>query len=138
MAKNTQMANVAVNAEADALILLCNGGFVRVYGGPEPANADTALSGNTLLATLGLAATSAPAAVGGVITYNPLTAGVAVAGGTATFFRVFKSDGTTCVFQGNVATSDGNMVLAATLITSGASVTATSMTHTVAKNAASF
>lgn len=44
MAKNTQLSNAAVNAEADALSALLNTGYLRIYSGTQPATADTASS----------------------------------------------------------------------------------------------
>ena len=66
MSLDTQLADVAVNAEADALARLLDNGYLRLYNGTKPATADTALSGNTLLAELRFNATSAPAASGGI------------------------------------------------------------------------
>jgi len=43
MAKNTQVSNAAVNAEADAFSALLNNGYLRQYSGAQPANGDTAL-----------------------------------------------------------------------------------------------
>lgn len=134
MAKNTQVANVAVNAEADALARLLDGGFLRIYSGTQPATADTALSGNTLLAELGFSATSAPAAVAGVLTFNAITPDASAdATGTATFYRCYKADGTTAVMDGNVLTSTGNLNLNSVAIQAGASVSVSSFTHTVEK-----
>jgi len=75
MASNLKMSNAAVNAEADALARLLDGGFIKIYTGTQPATADTALSGNTLLGTLGVNATSAPAASAGVLTFNAVFLG---------------------------------------------------------------
>jgi hypothetical protein len=133
MSKNTQLTNLAVNAMADALAALANGGSVKIYDGAQPATGDTAISTQVLLATLGLSATAFAAAVAGVITANAITAGVAGNTGTAAWFRVFKSDGATAVFDGSVGTSAANLILPTTSITAGVSVTCSSFTHTVQK-----
>lgn len=138
MAKNTQLTNLVVNAQADAITALLTNGTCKIYDGTQPATADTALSANNLLATLTFQATAAPAAAAGVITFNALTAGTAGATGTATFFRCFKADGTTVVFDGSIGTATANMILGTVSIVSGASVTSTSFTHTVAKSASGF
>lgn len=132
MAMNTQLADATVNAQADALSALLNNGYLRIYSGTQPATANTALSGNTLLAELRFSATAAPAAVGGLITFNAITAdSSADATGTATFFRAFKSDGTTVVMDGSVGTSAANMIIATTSISSGQTVSCSSFTHDV-------
>jgi len=134
MAKNTQLTNLAANTEADALATLLNSGKLRLYSGTQPATGDTALSGNTLLAELTFNATAAPAAAAGVATFNAITSdSSADATGTATFYRCFKSDGTTAVMDGNIATSAANLVLNSTAIQAGATVSCSSFTYTANK-----
>lgn len=136
MAKDTQLANATVNAQADALARQLDNGYLRIYSGAKPATADTALSGNTLLAELRFAATSAPAASAGVLTFNPITAdSSADATGTATFFRALQSNGTSTVMDGTVGAtgSTSNLELNSVAITAGAAVIVTGFTHTVAK-----
>lgn len=105
--------NLGLNAQLDVL----NAGFFRIYSGTRPATPDTALSGNTLLAELPLNATAFTAAVGGTKTANAITsAASAAATGTATFFRMFKSDGTTAVLDGTVGTSGTDAIINSTAI----------------------
>ena len=139
MAKNTQMADATVNAQADALSDLLDNGYLRIYDGTQPATADTAITTQTLLAELRFNATASPAASGGVITMNAITAdSSANASGTASWFRCLKSDGTTVVMDGNVGTtgSTSNLELATTTITAGVQVSVSSFTHDV-KNSTS-
>lgn len=132
MALNTQLSNAAVNAEADALAALLNNGYLRIYSGTQPATADTALSGNTLLAELRFGATAFPAASGGLLTANAITAdSSADATGTASFFRALKSDGTTVILDGTVGTSSANMIIATTSISAAQTVSCSSFTHDV-------
>lgn len=131
MPLNTQIAAATVNAQAAALAALCNGGFIRVYDGVQPATADTALAGNTLGVTLTFSATAFPAAVSGLLTANAITAGTAVATITPTWARIFKSDGTTAVMDVSAGTSGSNMTLGA--FTAGTVVGTTSFTHDVRK-----
>ena len=138
MALNTQLSNTAANTQGDAIATLLNGGTCKIYTTAQPTNANTALGAQTLLATLTFQATAAPASVAGLVTFNALTAGTAVATGTASFFRCFKSDGTTVVMDGSIGTSASNMILGTTSIVSGASVTSTSFTHQVNLSATGF
>lgn len=132
MANNLKLSSTAVNAEADALSDLLDNGYLRIYDGTQPANANTAISTQVLLAELRFNATAAPAASGGVLTMNSITQdSSANATGTATWFRALKSDGSTVVFDGSVSTSGADLNLGSTSITSGASVAVTSMTFTV-------
>lgn len=129
MPLNTQLADATVNAQADALAAMCNGGLIRVYNGTQPATANTALSGNTLGVTLTFGNPAFPAAVGGLLTANAITPGNAVADITPTFARIFRSDGTTVVMDVSAGATGANLLLGA--FTTGTLVGATSFTHDV-------
>ena len=132
MANNLKMSSTAVNAQADALSDLLDNGYLRVYDGTQPANANTAITTQVLLAELRFNATAAPAASSGVLTMNSITQDSSADNtGTATWFRALKSDGSTVVFDGSVGTSGCDLNLGSTSITSGASVAVTSMTFAV-------
>lgn len=132
MALNTQMADATVNAQADALSDLLDNGYLRIYDGTQAATADTAVGAQVLLAELRFNATAAPAASGGVLTFNAITAdSSANATGTASWFRCLKSDGTTVVMDGSVGTATANMILGTTSIVSGQTVSVTSFSHDV-------
>ncbi len=135
MAKNTQLANATVNGQADDLASRLDNGYLRIYDGTQPANADTAVSTQTLLAELRFNATAAPAAVNGVLTFNALTSATAGNSGTASWFRALSSNGSTAVMDGTVGeTADTpNLVLSSKAISAGASVSVSSFTHTVQK-----
>jgi hypothetical protein len=134
MANNPKFANVTVNAEADALARLLDNGYLRIYSGSQPTNADTALGAQVLLAELRFAATSAPAASAGVLTFSAITSDTSAdATGTAAFYRALKSDGTSVVMDGSVGTSSADLVLNSTAIQSGAQVDVTSFAVTVSK-----
>lgn len=99
---STECRNVANNAVA----ALLNTGYVRIYSGTRPANGQAALSGNTLLAELRFGATAFGASASGVATANAITqTGTNNASGTATFARLFKSDGTSQIRDMDVVVS---------------------------------
>ena len=105
-------------------------GLLRIYDGTPPADVNTALSGNTLLATLPLSATSAPAAAAGVLTFNAITSDSAAdATGTASFFRVLTS-GATAIIQGTVGTSGTDMIVNTVSIVINAQVSCSSFVIT--------
>jgi hypothetical protein len=135
MANNLKESNAAANAMVDALAVLANTGYIRLYDGSQPANADTALSGQTLLAELRFGATAFGGAVAGVATANAITQdSSADATGTASWFRVLKSDGTSVLWDGSVGTSSADLVLTTTSIVAGAAVAISSMTYTHPKS----
>lgn len=121
------------NRAADAVTARANNGSLRIYDGTPPADANAALSGNTLLASLPMSATAFAAAASGVATANAITAdSSADASGTATFFRVLETDGTTVVFQGTVGVSGAELNLNSVSIVAGGNVSVTSLTYTQA------
>lgn len=131
-----KITNAAADIILNALAAECNSGTLRIYDGVEPSTADTALSSNTILAELTLSATAfgAPSASGAdrVITAGTITAdSSANATGTATFFRVFKSNGTTVVYQGTAGTSGQQLNLNSTSIIAGGNVSISSLTITM-------
>lgn len=114
-----------------ALGALANGGSLKIYSGTQPANPDTALSGNTLLATFAFNATAfgSPSLISGKEKIAASFVGATVtaaATGTATFGRILESDGTTVVADVTVGTSGADVNLNSTSITSGGNVTLTS------------
>ncbi len=138
MADTTRISNATASAEADALARLLDNGYLRIYdstgGTGQPATVDTAIGSQVLLAELRINATSAPAASNGVLTFNAITAdSSANATGTATWFRALKSDGTSAIWDGSVGTASSTINLNTTSIVSGATVSITSLTYTVAK-----
>jgi threonine dehydrogenase-like Zn-dependent dehydrogenase len=134
-ASRTTGTNAARDAAINAIAATLNGGSVRIYSGTAPANADAALSGNTLLAQATLNATAFGAASSGVVTANSITAdSSADATGTPTFFRLLTSGGTV-VYQGTAGASGQELNLAdlsGGQILAGGSVTVTSLTMTQA------
>jgi hypothetical protein len=118
--RNNRLDEITARAGASALL--------RIYDGTRPATGGTA---TTLLAELTCNATFAPAASSGVLTLNAITADASAnATGTASWFRIVQSNGTTHVMDGNVSTSGSDMNLNSTSITTGGSVSITSATIT--------
>lgn len=136
MALNTQVADATVNAQANTLAALCNGGLIRIYDGTQPATADSAVSGNTLGVTLTFGATAFPSAVSGLLTANAITSGTAVADITPTWARILKSDTTTVVMDVSAGAASANLTIGA--FTSGTVVSATSFTHDVRNSTSGY
>ena len=87
------LANATKSAAANGATATSNSGTLKLYTGTRPATPDTAITTQTLLVTLGLAATAFGAAVNGVATANAISSGSAVAAGVATWGRAFSSGG---------------------------------------------
>lgn len=121
------------NTRADTVTTRAgNGALLRIYSGTRPANADTAPAG-TLLAELTCGTPFAPAASSGAFAANAITQdSSANATGTATWFRLVNSAGTTTVMDGDVTASGGggDLELVTTSITSGQPVQVTAFNFT--------
>ena len=121
------------NAQLDAITTAVGAsGKLRIYTATRPATG-AAIGGATLLAELTLNATFAPAATGGALTLNSITAdSSADASGTANWFRLWKSDGTTAVVDGSVTATGGggDLELNSVSLTAGGTVSVTSFTIT--------
>jgi hypothetical protein len=126
-------SDACVNAEADSIGDALDLGYIRIYGGSQPANANTATA-EPILAELRFGADAFPAAVAGLLTANAITADASAdATGTATWARILASDGTTTYFDGSVGTSAANVVINSTSIVAGAAVSCSSLTLQVSK-----
>lgn len=122
-----------MQAQMDAITTAVgNAGKLRIYDSTRPAFGGTA---TTLLAefTLGTPfASGSSAARPSVLSPTLPSAVTASAAGTATWYRVVKSDGTTVVIDGDASASSGDMQLNTTTIGSGVQVSVTSWTITSA------
>lgn len=119
------------NSMLDAITTLAGASaLLRIYDGTRPATGGTA---TTLLAELTCNATFAPGAAAGVLTLNAITQdSSANSSGTATWFRIVKSDGTTHVLDGNVGTSGSDLNLTTTTIVATQPVSVSSFVITEA------
>ncbi len=133
MSATANLSDTAANAEAAALAPLFNSGLMRVYTGVQPLTANTALSGNTLLVTFTFAATAFPAPVAGILTANAIAAATSVASGTATFARIYKSDGTTVIADITAGVANAGLNLNATAIIDGTLIPINSFTFSVSE-----
>lgn len=103
MSSNSQFSDAAANAQANALAALANSGILKIFSGTQPANANTAIGAQPVLATHTLNVTAFAAAVAGLITANAIAAVSIAASGVANFFRVFRSDGVSVLFDGTIS-----------------------------------
>jgi len=137
MASNLFLSDAAAKAGCDAVAALANSGTLKIYDGTQAADANTAVGAQVLLATLTFGATAfgASAAAGttptrkATATANTITGDTSAdATGTATWFRMLKSDGTTVIMDGSVGTSGADLNLATTSLVAGVDVEVTSFT----------
>lgn len=112
MANNPKFAVASRNTELNAMTPDFDAGFLRLYTGAQPASPDVALAGtHTMLAELVFQNPGFQAAASGVVVSQDFEApvlahGTAVASGLATWWRCFKTDGTTALLDGTIAEGD--------------------------------
>lgn len=119
MPLNATRSLEAVNAALDAQTALLDNGFMDLYSGAQPASPDTPITSQVLLASLQLGALAFTSAVAGVADLASPAVGVAVANGSASWVRFFKSDHASPVHDGSVGLSGANLNLTSTVIIAG-------------------
>lgn len=119
------------NNVGDIATQIGTSGVLKIWSGSAPANCGTADTG-TLLASLTCNATAFGSASSGVLTANAITSATAGNTGTAGYFRIYPSSPTTtnAVVQGAIGTSGSDLNLSSTAISSGQTVSISSMTIT--------
>lgn len=115
----------AVNSDIGA------GARIRIYGGTRPAGVATAVGAQPLLAELIGNATAFGSVASGVLTAGAISGDSAADNtGEATWFRVFRSNGTTACIDGDIGTSGADLNLSSTAFTAGQAVNITSFAIT--------
>jgi hypothetical protein len=132
MANSLRIPAAVANSMIDSGIgTQADSGKLRIYDGTQPTNGGDAITSQVLLAELTMNADAFPSASSGTITANSITQDASAdATGTATWFRLVKSDGTTILVDGSVGTSGADCNLNSVSITSGGTVTVTSCAFT--------
>lgn len=130
---SVQLSTAVRNARLDAIeSTIGTAAKLQIWTGSMPASCATAASGTKLLEDT-LASDWAANASGGTKSFNntPI-AGSGLAGGTAGYFRIVDSAGTTCHLQGTVTATGGggDMTIDNTSIAMGQTVNMTSFTLT--------
>lgn len=130
-------SDTAVIAAVGAVKALLNSGVLKVYTGTQPADANTAITTQTLLATLTFGSTAFGSATasgsGGSKVVNAVANTItsdtdAAATGTATWFRAYETGGTTAILDGSVGTSGADVNLSTVNIIAGGTVELTGFT----------
>ena len=136
---NAKFATVLRNNMLDELTAYAGASaIIKLFSGSQPAGGGAE---TTVLAQLTCDVTAfASAAAAGVLTMAGVTADTAAdASGTATWFRIYQSDGTTWVIDGDISTQvagTGDMQLDSVAIVLGGNVSMNGPNSVTAPNAA--
>jgi len=130
MVKVPSISNLAAKNACDEITVLLDAGAgagrLRIYSGTQPADVDTAITSQVLLAELTLSDPAFGAAgdgnPGGQATAGSITDDTSANNtGTATWFRAVDSD-LNAVIDGSAGTSSADLILDSVSITSGQTV----------------
>jgi hypothetical protein len=131
MASNFYLSNYSASAQASSLVAsgYLNGASLKIYNGSQPANGNTAITTQSLLATV-ILPNPAGTVSNGVITFSAISNATASGTGTATWFRIVNGANTIC--DGSVGTSGCDLNLTTTsLVASSTPVNVSSFLYTV-------
>lgn len=132
MALNPKLSAARRNAALDEALDVLDGGNVLILDGTQATDADTAIGAQVTLAQVGFDADAWGAASNGSKDANAFTAdSSADATGTASWYRM-RTSGGTAVWDGEAGTSGCNLNFNSVAIQSGANVSITSFTATMA------
>lgn len=130
-----QFLAAARNAMGDAITTYAGSNcLLRIYDdtGTTPAACSNDNNTNVLLAELACSATLAAGADGGVLTLNTVSNDTSAnASGTLDYFRIYKSDGTTCILQGTCGASGKDLNMGVAAFVAGAVVSVSSAVLTM-------
>jgi hypothetical protein len=136
MASTFNLSNFSANSIANSALNIAavfGGATLTIYGPSQPANANTALSGQLALAIFTLPAAGSNTVTNpsnnALITFGAISNVTASNTGTATFFRITNGANTVC--DGSVGTSGADCNINSVSISSGATVAITAFTYTV-------
>ena len=126
-----QLSVACRNARLDAIETFAGATLVlKLRTGAQPADCATADSG-TVVSTITCPADTFAAASGGAMAKSGTWQDtVADASGTVAHFRLYQSNGTTCVMQGSVGQGSGDMSIDNVVVVAGQSITINTFTIT--------
>jgi hypothetical protein len=128
MASNLNYSNGTRNAQQQGLITYAGADAIMfIYSGAQPATANTAISGQTVLCQMAVNGAFGTDSNGTLTITTPIT-GTATNSGVASFFRITKSNGATVVMDGSIGTTDADLILDTTTINNTQTVTISSGT----------
>jgi hypothetical protein len=123
--------SAAANAIVDLIDAGPSAGLINIYSGEMPASPETAVSSQTLLATLAFSDPAFGDAANGIVTASAITEDSAAdANGTATWARIIDSAGT-AIMDVDVGLAGTTIVLNTTSVLIGAAVRVTSASFTM-------
>jgi hypothetical protein len=122
-----EYSNATRHAQNEGLITYAGTNTLfNIYSGTQPANANTAITTQVLLVSMPIAGVFGTD-TNGTLTLGAVTPANASASGTASFFRIFKSD-SSVIMDGSVGLTAADLILNTVDIVASQSVDITSGT----------
>jgi hypothetical protein len=105
-----EYSNATRHAQNEGLITYAGTNSIfNIYSGTQPANANTAITSQVLLVSMPIAGVFGTD-VDGTLTLGAVTPANASASGTASFFRILKSD-SSVIMDGSVGLTAADLIL---------------------------
>ncbi len=135
MAKNTRLADIAINAQANVFADMLRSGFIDIYDGDQPESPEVEVGTRKLAVSLRLGAPAFMPAVKGVLSANPIQSAKIVADVTkAKWARLYQADHATAMMDVSVGTKEANIIVPTTFMVTGVTMSISSFMHSVAKS----
>lgn len=120
--KPSNLSHEAATAQASAAAKMLNRGYLRIYSGQQPPDANTPVGDQGLLAELRFAKVAFSKPTNGIIISRKLMMKRGCFKGMATWFRTLMRDGETTVFDGSIGTSGCDMNLDDPMLRAGSTL----------------
>lgn len=138
MTRRARLSAAAVNAEADALAALLDGGNVRFYDGQQPEVCGDSDRASVLLAEMKIANPAAEAATNGMLRLEMAESASAIETGRLSWFRVSAADGVPLIDgsigDGSIGIENADLILPELMIRRGQALVIEAFTHTIPRN----
>ena len=107
--KNTQLSEMVVDLQVGYVAESLANGYMDIYDGAQPDSPEVGLTNQVLLGSTRFSGFTEPKS--GVIYALPITSGVAIESGLATWARLYRSDHKTPVMDISVGERDADCIV---------------------------
>lgn len=129
---SARYSRLAVNAQAEAIAKLLDGGYIDIMTGDRPESEDDPVADDQVLSRNEFSAKAFGPPKDGVLQANPIAKSVAIRNGEPTWCRCFTKDGRPVV-DGNYGSTGANLAGKVNMLVQGQIVNITGFKHIVSK-----
>jgi hypothetical protein len=130
---STQLSERIVNGQAAIVADLLRDGFLDLYDGVQPDSPEVGVVNQVFLGSVRFTGFTEPN--GGLIYAFPITGGVAIESGSATWARLYRSDHRTPVMDVSVGETDADCIVRSSKVERGTLIEFEAFEYQVPKSA---